>query len=163
MKVISAISKILKYIVIIIVIAIIATLVIPKFIGYTPYTVITGSMEPKYHVGCVTYVKPIDFDELKDGDVITFTTGSLTVTHRIVSIDKEKQTVITKGDANNTEDGSISYSNIKGKATDFSIPYLGYAIVWIGTVKGKVLLLIILAGLSAASAILKALANDQAS
>ena len=118
MKVISAISKILKYIVIIIVIAIIATLVIPKFIGYTPYTVITGSMEPKYHVGCVTYVKQIDYDELKDGDV---------------------------------------------KATDFSIPYLGYAIVWIGTVKGKVLLLIILAGLSAASAILKSLANDQAS
>ena len=163
MKVISAISKILKYIVIIIIAAMLTTLVIPKFVGYTPYTVITGSMEPKYHVGCVTYVKPVDFDELKDGDVITFTTGSLTVTHRIVSIDKEKQTVITKGDANNTEDGSIAYSNIKGKATDFSIPYLGYAIVWVSTIKGKILLLIILAGLSAASAILKSLSSDQAS
>ena len=161
MKAINVISKILKYIVIIIVIAMITTLVIPKFIGYTPYTVITGSMEPKYHVGCVTYVKPVAFDELKDGDVITFTTGSLTVTHRIVSVDKENQTVITKGDANNTEDGSISYGNIRGRATIFSIPYLGYAIVWVSTVKGKILLLIILAGLSAASAILKSLASEQ--
>ena len=161
MKILNIISKVLKSVVLIIVGAIITTLVIPKVIGYKPYTIISGSMEPNYNVGCVTYVKPVKFEELEVGDTITFTTSSLTVTHRIISIDKEKESVNTKGDANETNDGYISYRNIKGRATKFSIPYLGYAMVWISTIKGKILLLIIIVGLSIMSNILGYLGSNK--
>ena len=40
-------------------------------------------------------------------------------------VDKKEQTIVTKGDANNSEDGAISYGSVIGKASNFSIPYLG--------------------------------------
>lgn len=113
--------------------------------------VLTGSMEPNYHVGSMVYVKEVEPETLKEGDVITFRISDNTVvTHRIVEIDKEAQTVTTKGDANNANDGNpVAYANIVGKA-DFNIPYLGYLAIYaktpvgIGAICGVLVLIILL-------------------
>lgn len=124
--------------VILLVLAVLAgILIIPKLMGYEEMAVLTGSMEPKYPVGSLIYVKEENPENLKVGDVITYRLSEDTVvTHRIVEINKEEQTVTTKGDANSNNDGNpIPYSGIVGKA-HFSIPYLGFVSMNIKTPKG---------------------------
>lgn len=75
------------------------------------YNVKTGSMEAKIHVG--DYILILKKNRYDIGDVITFASNNSYVTHRIVRIDGDK--VTTKGDANNTEDETISSSSIVGK------------------------------------------------
>ena len=88
-------------------------------------------MEPAYHVGSLIYVKNTDPDDVQVGDAITFVLDeSLTVvTHRVVEIETDEDGAIrytTKGDANETVDGSpVHEKNLVGKPV-FTIPYLGY-------------------------------------
>lgn len=103
-----------------------------RLIGLQVFTVLSGSMEPEYHVGALIYVKSVDHQELEAGDVITFMMNETTVaTHRIVEVvpDEEDPTVLryrTKGDANDTEDGAlVHYKNVIGTPV-FTIPLLGY-------------------------------------
>lgn len=103
-----------------------------RIIGLQPFVVLSGSMEPTYHVGSLIYVKEVDYKELKAGDPITYMVSEDTVvTHRIIEVlvDEEDPNTIryfTQGDANETPDGtSVHYKNIIGKPV-FSIPYLGY-------------------------------------
>ena len=103
-----------------------------RLIGLEPYVVLSGSMEPTYHVGSLIYVKSVDYKELKVGDPITYMISQDTVvTHRIIEVlvDEEDPNTIrsfTQGDANAVADGSsVHYKNIIGKPV-FSIPYLGY-------------------------------------
>lgn len=112
-------------------------LIIPKAMGYEEMAVLTGSMEPNYPVGALIFVKEEDPEKLKVGDVITYRLDEDTVvTHRIVEINRDEQTVTTKGDANEDKDGSpVSYSNIVGKA-HFKVPYLGFIAMNIKTSKG---------------------------
>lgn len=124
--------------VLLIVLAVLAgILIIPKVMGYEEMAVLTGSMEPNYPVGSLIFVKEVDPENLKVGDVITYRLDEDTVvTHRIVEINQEEQTVTTKGDANSDNDGSpVFYSNIVGKA-HFNIPYLGFIAMNIKTPKG---------------------------
>ena len=101
---------------------------IPSIFGYRPLIVLTGSMEPTYKVGSIIYYKKVSKEELKIGDAITFklSDGSY-VSHRINSIKGDKY--VTKGDANNSVDANpVSYVNIVGRDSKFSIPILGYFI-----------------------------------
>lgn len=124
--------------IILIVLALLAgILIIPKLMGYEEMAVLTGSMEPEYPVGSLIYVKETEPENLQVGDVITYRlSGDTVVTHRIVEIDTEGQTVTTKGDANETNDGQpIPYASIVGKA-EFKVPYLGFISMNIKTPKG---------------------------
>lgn len=103
-----------------------------RVIGLQVFTVLSGSMEPTYHVGSLIYVKTVDYTDLEAGDVITFMLSEETIaTHRIVEVvpDEEDPSVIryrTKGDANDAEDGGlVHYKNVIGSPV-FTIPYLGY-------------------------------------
>ena len=103
-----------------------------RLIGLQVFTVLSGSMEPTYHVGSLIYVKDVDPFELESGDVITFMLDEDTVaTHRIVEVvpDESDSAVVrfkTKGDANEAEDGSlVHYKNVIGSPV-FTIPKLGY-------------------------------------
>lgn len=108
-----------------------------RLIGLTPYTVLSGSMEPNYHVGSLIYVRRVDYTSLQVGDPITFLMNEDTVaTHRIVEIleDEQDPSVLrfrTKGDANASADGTlVHYKNLIGKPV-FTIPYLGYLVEYI--------------------------------
>ncbi len=75
------------------------------------YNVKTGSMEDNIHVG--DYVLILRKNNYEIGDVITFKRDNYLVTHRIIK--KANGLIITKGDANNEEDGPIKYEQIVGK------------------------------------------------
>lgn len=103
-----------------------------RLIGLQPLQVLSGSMEPTYHVGSLIYVRSVDYTELEVGDVITFMLDEDTLaTHRIVEVvpDEEDPSVLryrTKGDNNDAEDGGlVHYKNVVGTPV-FSIPQLGY-------------------------------------
>ena len=125
-KIINAISTL--FIILIVILAFLLAGV--RLIGYTPYTVLSGSMEPTYHVGSLIYVKEIDPATLKVGDALTFTlSNGAIVTHKIIEIQNAdnpaKLSFRTQGEANDTPDGNpVSPSDIIGKP-EFSIPYLG--------------------------------------
>ena len=114
-----------------------------RLFGLTPYTVISGSMEPKYPVGSLIYVKKVGIKDLKVDDVITYVIdGGTVVTHRIIEIipDEDNPTVVryrTKGDANKDADGEpVHINNVLGKAV-FNIPLLGYVTYYIQNPPGS--------------------------
>ena len=99
-----------------------------RIFGITPYTVLSGSMEPTYHVGSVIYVKDAEAEELKVGDPITFDLKGVTVTHRIIEKADDEQGVrfYTQGDANNVRDGGfVTPEEVIGIPV-FHIPYMGF-------------------------------------
>ena len=127
-KIWNWISGVLVGIVVLLAIALVGV----RLIGLEPFGVLSGSMEPTYHVGSLIYVKSVDYRDLKVGDPITYMVSQDTVvTHRIIEVlvDEEDPNTLryfTQGDANSVADGtSVHYKNIIGKPV-FSIPYLGY-------------------------------------
>lgn len=132
MQSVKKIWNLITTIFVILVVILAILLVGVRVAGFDVYTVLSGSMEPTYHVGSVIYVKDVDPFELESGDVITFMLDEDTLaTHRIVEVvpDDEDPTVVrfrTKGDANEAEDASlVHYKNVVGSPV-FSIPKLGY-------------------------------------
>ena len=64
--------KIVTDILLVIVLVMAAVLYIPRLMGLKTYKVLSGSMEPEYHVGSVVYVEKSSIDDIEVGDVITF-------------------------------------------------------------------------------------------
>ncbi len=108
-----------------------AIVCVPLLARYHPLVVLSGSMEPTYKKGSVLYYKTETGKNLKEGDVITYTSENGNyISHRIVGI--ENDTVTTKGDANKIADNyPIPFENIKGKVARISIPYIGYYIQFV--------------------------------
>ena len=138
-KILNVISTILVAIVVVLALLLVGA----RFIGLNVYTVLSGSMEPTYHVGSLIYVKDVDTDELKAGDVITYMLDEDTiVTHRIADVipDETDPSIIrfqTKGDANDSVYGSlVHYKNVIGTPV-FSIPKLGYLANYIQKPPGR--------------------------
>lgn len=85
--------------------------------GYSTFEIATGSMQPALNVKDVILVK--EMKEYKNGDIVSYIDGNDVITHRIVKI--KKDTVITKGDDNNTDDYEVNKKNIIGK-TIYVVP-----------------------------------------
>ena len=144
-----------------------------RLVGLTPFTVLSGSMEPAFHVGSLIYVKATDPAKIEVDDPITYVVNEdlLVSTHRVVDIDvfytttkpvldENEQPVLdedgdpvyeeveleepsyyftTKGDANQSVDGTpVYYKNVLGVPV-FSIPLLGYLSSWLQTRKGMIM------------------------
>lgn len=125
MGVIKKIHTVLSVILIMVIVLLGGLFFIPNILGYKPYSVLTGSMEPTYSIGSLIYVKEVAPDTLKTGDVITMAGGGTPITHRIVEIDSEQQLVYTQGDANQSMDGATPFNEIKGKVAKIHFPFLG--------------------------------------
>ena len=126
-------------------------LVVFRLFGYEIYTVMSGSMEPAYHVGSLIYVKPVNTDELEKNDVITFLAdeNNTIVTHRIIDVTTEDgaKHFRTQGDANDVPDAkSVHYKNVLGKP-EFSIPLLGYLAFHIQHPPGLYIAIVVAIGL----------------
>ncbi len=112
-----------------------------RVVGLTPFAVLSGSMEPTYHVGSLIYVQKTAPENIKVGDPITFVLNEdlVVATHRVVDIDAANQYFYTKGDANDTPDGApVHFKNLLGKPL-FTIPQLGYVSSLLSTTKGMIL------------------------
>ena len=93
----------------------------PMLAGYRPVVVLSGSMEPAFPVGSVIYYKAASFEQIQEGDPITFHAGEAgsLVTHRVVEKQELSRDFITRGDANETADPNpVSYDRVAGRASD---------------------------------------------
>ena len=84
---------------------------LPRVFNYYVFKVITGSMEDTISIGDTIVVKKTK--NVKVNDIVTYEKDGIFITHRIVKIDGNS--IITKGDANNTEDDPITKNQILGK------------------------------------------------
>ncbi len=92
-------------------------------LGTKIFTVISWSMVPVYDIGDVLIVKEVEPEEIKVDDDIVYkgekgTLRNKTITHRVISIDKEDDgnyKIITKGVANRAQDPAINQTQIYGK------------------------------------------------
>ncbi|WP_258868647.1 signal peptidase I [Arthrobacter sp. RT-1] len=107
-------------------------LVIPVVTGSHTYTVLTNSMAPKFPPGTFLVMKPVPFDEIQYGDVVTFQLHSgrpEVETHRVVGFGATQQgekTLITKGDNNGANDADpVREIQMKGKLF-YAVPYVGF-------------------------------------
>ena len=112
--------------------AALALVVVPMITGSQTYSVLTSSMAPKYAPGTFLVVKPVPFEELTVGDIITYQIESgspAVITHRITSVgaDQSGETIFTtKGDNNSVEDElPVREIQVKGKLF-YAVPFVGF-------------------------------------
>ncbi len=93
-----------------------------EILGYSMFNVATGSMEPAISKNDIVIIKlgsKYDVD-----DIVTFKKDNSYITHRVIMINNNN--IITKGDANNTNDVDIKKDAVLGKV----IKILPNAGVW---------------------------------
>jgi len=119
------------------------TFLAPRF-GWRVDTVFSGSMEPELKVGGVVLTRPVDAEEIKTGDIITFHSplSEQLTSHRVIAAEGGSSFHFqTKGDANEDADPFIlPAENVVGKVC-FHIPYLGYVAQFVKTPLGFLLTL----------------------
>ncbi len=103
----------------------------------------SGSMEPAIKTGGIVLIR--SSSSYVVGDIVTFgkdTKTQIPTTHRIISVNGQGplRTFVTKGDANDAEDPTVTrLSEIHGKVV-YSFPYLGYILDYAKKPQGFILL-----------------------
>lgn len=96
----------------------------PSVFGYTIHRIASGSMEPELSIGDVIFSSKVNaVSDIGVGDIITFQGdnrfNNRKVTHRVLVAPYEdangKIVVVTKGDANENDDGAISFADVESK------------------------------------------------
>lgn len=103
--------------------------ILPIFGAHRVFVVQSGSMEPVLRTGSVIFIRPETSYGVRD--IVTWQPagGGTPITHRIVKefSDTSGTRFQTKGDANESADGTIESRQILGKVM-FHVPYLGYPV-----------------------------------
>jgi len=118
----------------------------PTILGYQVKTVLSGSMEPTIQTGSIISIKLGNSSSYKKGDIITFRIDEKLITHRISDVKQANGQVsyTTKGDNNDGPDlWTVSSQDVVGKYTNYTIPYVGYAMNYANSKAGSALLLIV--------------------
>ncbi len=149
------IKKIIKWLIIIFLVAMIIiniTLiskaksdseVVPDFLGFTPFIMSSGSMEPKLPVNDIIITKKIKAEDIKVGDIISYKYENIIITHRVTKVKRVGDNYFyeTKGDKNKVKDKNlVTYSQIQGKYI-FTVPILGTVINYVRTTRGMITVL----------------------
>jgi signal peptidase I len=107
--------------------------VLPLLAGWTPRVILSGSMEPRIHVGDIVVTRTIPAANLTKGQVITVKDPdhpAKTRTHRLLSREADG-TLVTKGDANRDADSSrVSVDDVLGLGV-IRVPYVGRPAYWL--------------------------------
>lgn len=129
-----------------------ALTVLPRFVQFQPYVVLSGSMTPAIPVGSIVIAVPTDPKDIQVGDVISFTREGeagrepITITHRVNKIlDTESRfpSFETKGDANPVPDADpVRYLGPAGKVIGW-VPHVGQFFLFGRTQQGRTLLLMV--------------------
>jgi signal peptidase len=105
-------------------------IVIPKILGATPLTILTSSMEPGLPPGTLVVVAPVEPEDIRIGDVITYQIESgqpAVVTHRVTEVVTStagESTFILQGDNNAEPDPPVMAIQLQGKLV-YSLPWVG--------------------------------------
>jgi signal peptidase I len=123
-------------------------LALPYVTNGRAFTVMSGSMEPTLRVGDVVVDERISPFQARIGDIVTFTdpngSGKL-YTHRVrrITIGRGYANFTTKGDANNdVEHWSVALNGSIGRVR-YDLPRIGYALFYVRSSYGKLLLLLL--------------------
>ncbi|UFU03294.1 signal peptidase I [Ruania suaedae] len=105
-----------------------AVAVVPRLMGGSALTVLTGSMEPTHAPGDMVVAVPQESYQV--GDVVTFQPVSddpTLITHRIVGtqVGADGTRYVTRGDANGADDDPIQGEQIMGEVV-YAVPYVGH-------------------------------------
>ena len=104
----------------------------PAIIGWTPTTVMTGSMEPRISPGDIVVAKPVAETDIHRGQVLLFDDPDKADhlrLHRYLENGTGAE-IVTKGDANPAADSTpITRSAVVGVGF-LRVPYLGMPFVW---------------------------------
>jgi signal peptidase len=129
-----------------------ALLTVPRAFGVTPYTVLTGSMEPSLSPGDIVLSERRAPLSVSPGDVVTFHDPSRhgeLVTHRVESMRRggSSVTFVTRGDANDVpETWTVAADGAIGRAR-LRVPLVGHVVHRAGTREGKLALIAVPAAL----------------
>lgn len=134
---------------------------IPSVFGKSLLTVSTNSMHPVFNAGDLIIMEKVPQSEvpgLQVGDIITYrspvdldgdgNTGDIN-THRIISVDPEKEEFVTRGDNNPLADNegdlahTVSYHAVIGKYNGTRIPVLGKFIAFLRSSLGFFLCIVL--------------------
>ena len=135
MKVLRKLWSVITTLLVAVMVILAVLLVGVRVVGLTPYAVLSGSMEPTYHVGALIYVKDVDPADITVGMPITFIVNEdlLLATHRVVDIEvletRQEQVLDEAGNPLLDEDGNpvmdeipldepVYYFQTKGDAND---------------------------------------------
>lgn len=119
------------------------TFLAPHF-GWRVDTVFSGSMEPQLKVGGVAVTRPVEAEDIKVGDIVTFYSplNEELISHRVIAVEDEPSFHFqTKGDVNEDADPFVvPAQNVVGKVC-LHIPYFGYVTQFVKTPLGLLLTL----------------------
>ncbi|MEZ5189978.1 MAG: signal peptidase I [Schumannella sp.] len=114
-----------------------AVIVVPAATGSRPLTVLTSSMEPTLPPGTLLVVSPVEPEDIRIGDVVTYQIRSgdpTVVTHRVIAVSKSaggEYAFTFKGDNNAQPDpDQIREVQIEGRLW-YSVPYIGWVNTWV--------------------------------
>ena len=79
-----ALCNLIGVLILVTVVATSLPLALPALFGYEVYSVTSGSMEPTLPVGSVIYVRPVEPETVRAGDIIAFYSDATVITHRVV-------------------------------------------------------------------------------
>ena len=127
---------------------------VPTLFGYAPMIVLTNSMEgnneDSFSGGDLIFVKTVEAEDVKKGDIISFFdpqgNGTSITSHRVVEIINEggKISFKTKGDANNTEDKlPVPAESLAGVYTGFKIVGAGRVAMFMQTPWGLIVCVVL--------------------
>ncbi|WP_084767272.1 signal peptidase I [Leucobacter komagatae] len=109
--------------------------------GLRPVVVISGSMEPELPVGSVALIKPVAYEEVEVGDVVTVPRprGLGLVTHRVVELATVdgRPALELKGDANRVNDPQ-PYVTDDIRRMVFHVPRLGFVTLFLQEARGLI-------------------------
>ncbi|WP_165399914.1 signal peptidase I [Xylanimonas ulmi] len=129
---------------VVVIVLALAVVVLPRVVGGTTLTVLSGSMEPVLSAGDAVVVRDVDpadvCAQVRVGQVLTYLPrpgDPELVTHRVVGKsvgtfdDGTDCRLVTQGDANSAVDEPVSPAQVRGVAW-FAVPGLGWARQWVG-------------------------------
>lgn len=156
-KIFKIIKSIINTIIVLVVLSFVLIVCLQRFSGnkisffnYRIFTVVTGSMEPKYKIGDILIAKEKDPSEIKVGDAISYLAekGEIknnVVTHEVVNITKNENGEYlfhSKGLVNLVEDPVVHEKQLYGVVV-YKTKLLSYIRKIISTDVGMLLLVII--------------------
>lgn len=129
---------------------------LPLAFGWETLVVASSSMAPSVPRGALVVVRPVNPDQIAAGDVITFWSGGLLTTHRVVAA--EGGAFVTKGDGNSQPDPRpVSAAQVRGRIL-YQLPLVGYGFWHLGAAMSVMLVLPAL--LLAAGGLVRALGRE---
>ncbi|MBI4198839.1 MAG: signal peptidase I [Chloroflexi bacterium] len=117
---------------------------LPSLFGFNPLIVLSASMEPVIRTGDIAVTRDVDPTTVGLGDVVTYRSGSLFVTHRIIRVVDTPQgrQFEMKGDNNPTPDVTLVAEEQVVARLVYGVPKMGYLVHFANSQNGLTLFVV---------------------